>query len=276
MKTAKKFWAWLSVNWERTLFAVFGLVLFFKCFELVFANKITDAAVIFGLGFLAFIFANIARFKRFKGLGFEGELWEDKQKEAADLIERLRDVVSIYTREVVLGKVKAGRWGPSSNWKDRWALYDDLITRHSELGQKIDFSSLKKEIDDYFLFDMTSPQISKIRDAAIKGRQGAEQKIQQEFGSPVHDNEGYNKRRGQLNAIQYEFKNALEISTRDDLAKHVITVWSNTLEHLKKDFGIDAEIDPEICARLQTISNLYQSRPVKVTDELIRWADCEE
>lgn len=63
----------------------------------------------------------------------EAELWEDKQKEAADLIERLREVVSIYTREVIVGKVKAGRWGGKADWGEHWKLYDDLVTQHNVL-----------------------------------------------------------------------------------------------------------------------------------------------
>jgi hypothetical protein len=55
--------------------------------------------------FLQFFYSNLARFKRFKGLGFEAELWEDKQKEAADLIDRLKNVVAIYSREVVMAQV---------------------------------------------------------------------------------------------------------------------------------------------------------------------------
>jgi hypothetical protein len=276
MKKIRDLWNWLRTNWERALFTVVGLGFFVKCFDLVIRNSTTDAAVIFGLGFLSFIFANIARFKRFKGFGIEGELWENKQQEAADLIERLRDVVTIYTRELVLGKVKAGRWGPRSKWKDHWALYDELITQHAELGQKIDFSSLKNEIDTYFLFDMTRSEISKIRDAATNGRREAEQRIQREFGIPVHDNEGYNKRWQQLSAIQCEFRNAFDISKRNNLAEHVLTVWYDTKRRLKQDFDIDTDIEPEIYERLKAISKLYQARPVNVTAELIQWADHEE
>src|SRR5690606_38058585 len=147
-----------------------------------------------GLGFLSFIYANVARFKRFKGLGFEAELWEDKQKEAADLINQLKNVVSIYTREVVLGKVKAGRLGNGPDWKSHWQLYDDLVTQHGILGQRIDFSDVKKEMDDYFLFDMSMPGINKIREAALKGKGAAMEKINQEFGNPIRDIEGYGKR----------------------------------------------------------------------------------
>ena len=80
---------------------------------MIYIEQMTNAGIVFGLGFLSFIYANVARYKRFKGLGFEAELWEDKQKEAADLIDRLKNVVSIYTREVILGKVEGwtvGEW----------------------------------------------------------------------------------------------------------------------------------------------------------------------
>jgi hypothetical protein len=145
------FGKWLSANWERMLFVVVGLIFFGQCFYLVYGGKITEAAVIFGLGFLSFIYANIARFKRFKGLGFEAELWEDKKKEAADLIERLRDVVSIYTREVILGRITSGRFAGKADWKSHWKLYDDLVTQHNVLGQKIDFSNVKKGDGRLFL-----------------------------------------------------------------------------------------------------------------------------
>src|SRR5262249_29384759 len=128
------------------------------------------------------------------------ELWEDKQKEAADLIERLKNVVSIYTRELILGKVKSGRWGNGPDWKSYWQLYDDLVAQHAILGQRIDFSSLKKMMDDYFLFDMSMPEIEKIRAAAIKSKTAAMKKIDQEFGSPIRDNEGYSKRLEQYRA----------------------------------------------------------------------------
>ncbi len=156
----------------------------------------------FGLSFLSFIYANVARFKRFKGLGFEAELWEDTKQEATDLIARLRDVVSIYTREVLLGRVKSGRWSSKINWRDHWKLYDDLVIQHTKLGQNIDFSSVKKIIDDYFLFDMTMPEIEKLRLATNTARNSAVKAIEQEFGSPITDTTGYSERHRQLQAVK--------------------------------------------------------------------------
>jgi len=218
---------------------------------------------------------NVSRFKRFKGLGFEAELWEDKQKEAADLIERLREVVSIYTREVILGKVTAGRWSGKVDWAGHWKLYDDLVSQHNVLGQKIDFTSVKKVMDDYFLFDMTMPEISRIRESTNEGKGAAREKIAQEFGSPVRDIEGHNRRWEQFRAIPDDISDPFLISTKDDLARHALRILEETKERLKRDFDVDVEIDRIVTERLEAISKLYQSRPVKVTDELIAWGNRE-
>jgi hypothetical protein len=243
---------------------------------LIYIEKVTESAVVFGLGFLCFLYANVARFKRFKGLGFEAELWEDKQKEAADLIERLREVVSIYTREVILGKVASGRWSGKIDWADHWKLYDDLVAQHNVLGQKINFSGVKKVMDDYFLFDMTMPEIVKIREVANKGRSAAMQKINQEFGSPIRDNDGYRKRLEQYRALPDGIDDPFEISTKSDLSRHALNLWHDTKERLTRDFDVEVNIDPEVLERLEKISKLYQSRPVQVTDDLVSWANSKE
>lgn len=267
---------WFVTNWERVLFVIVGLVLLGASLTLIYQEKVTEAAAVFGLGFLSFLYANVSRFKRFKGLGFEAELWEDKQKEAADLIERLRDIVSIYTREVILGKVKAGRIGIAGKWNDHWKLYDDLVTQHNTLGQKVDFSDIKKEMDDTFLFDMTMPEISKLRAAMNKGKEAARQKIGQEFGSPVRDNEGHNRRWAQFHEMPEDIKDAFKISIKEDLARYALKVWQETKERLKRDFNVDTDVDQKVIDRLVTISKLYQSRPVQVTDEMIAWANRED
>jgi hypothetical protein len=275
MEIAKSMGKWFSTNWERMLFAVVGLAFLGTCFYLLYAEKVTEAAVVFGLGFLSFIYANVARFKRFKGLGFEAELWEDKQKEAADLIERLREIVSIYTREVILGKVTSGRSGVKVNWENHWKLYNDLVTRHTVLGQKIDFSDVKRVMDDYFLFDMTWREISKIEEAATKGKGTAMQKINQEFGSSSPDSEGYKKRLEQYDAVQVGIKDHFRTSTKSDLAGLALNAWHDTKERLRRDFDVEVDIDPRVHERLEKVSRLYQSRPVQVTNELIGWANGE-
>jgi len=45
---------------------------------------------VLGTGFLFVVLLLLAKFKRFKGFGFEAEMWEEKQKEAAALVEDLK------------------------------------------------------------------------------------------------------------------------------------------------------------------------------------------
>jgi Na+-transporting methylmalonyl-CoA/oxaloacetate decarboxylase gamma subunit len=45
---------------------------------------------VLGIGVLFMFLLLLAKFKRFKGLGFEAEMWEEKQEEAAALIDSLK------------------------------------------------------------------------------------------------------------------------------------------------------------------------------------------
>lgn len=252
-----------------------GLGLVFSSFSTItlWQGDITAASASFGLGFLSFIYANVARFKKFKGLGFEAELWEDKKKEAEHLIERLKEVVSIYTREIVLSKVKDGRWSDGDNWQERWKLYDVLVQQHTTLGQQINFSSLKKEVDDYFLFDMVMPQWEKCRKALNASNSNAHETINIRFGSPIRDSIGYGAELEKLRAINIHIEDPLSVSRRENLAEYALNLMIEAKDGFKSTFDVPFEIDTAVLHRLAAISKLYDDRPVKVNDELIAWAD---
>ncbi|WP_417844312.1 hypothetical protein [Thalassospira sp.] len=266
-------WKTIIEVWERILFSIVGFTLIIYALRLIYLEKITTASAVFGIGFLSFIYANVSRFKKFKGLGFEAELWEDKQKEAADLIDRLRFVVSIYTREIILGKVKQGRLGPANSWKDRWKLYNDLISEHTVLGQKIDFADVKKEMDDYFLFDLTYPRTDKIRRAISEKKNVAQQKIDAEFGTPIRDISKHRVRVTQLKSIKDRIENPLETSASGNLAQVYLNIFNTAKQTLKRDFDINLQIEDEIIETLEELSQLYQHRPVVITNRLIQLAD---
>ena len=100
LKLAKK-------HWEQAFFGIVGVAFLAFSFIGLLGGDVAGASATFAMAFFSFIYANISRFKRFKrfkGLGFEAELWEDKQKEAEQLIDRLKAVVSVYTREIVMGR----------------------------------------------------------------------------------------------------------------------------------------------------------------------------
>jgi hypothetical protein len=59
-------------------------------FVLAAFGNTASAGITYGAAVFCLIFAFLSRFKRFKGLGIEAELWEQKQEEAAALIDRLK------------------------------------------------------------------------------------------------------------------------------------------------------------------------------------------
>ena len=73
-----------------------------------------------------------------------------------------------------------------------------------------------------------------------------------------------------------DIKDPFYVSTTEELASRVLKVWQETKERLKRDFDVDANVDPKVIQRLEKISKLYQSRPVQVTNELITWANRED
>lgn len=262
----------LADNWQRFVFAVVGLVCLYYSFQFLRAGDVTSTSAVFAISFLSFLYSNLSRFKRFKGLGFEAELWEDKQKEAAELIDRLKDVVSVYTTEVVMNAVTRGRLSDGEIWADAWRLFDDLVEKHNALGQKIDFSALKKDMDDYFLFDLYHYSHKGIQHAFLKAKEQASEMVRKEFGPIISDMEGYAKRQQQANEIDYQIKDSFRGRATRNLAEEMLTLVQISQAKLDVDFGIDVSLPEQEMQRLRTIANLYRNRPVKITDELIGWA----
>ncbi|MBY5585335.1 hypothetical protein [Rhizobium leguminosarum] len=265
----------ISDNWQRVLFAAVGCIALYYSFLFVREGKVTEASAVFAIAFLSMLYSNLTRFKRFKGLGFEAELWEDKQREAADLIDRLKTVVSIYTNEIVMGSVRGSRLSDGPDWQKNWALFNGLVEQHQILGQKIDFSDLKKRIDDYFLYDMCMRNSKNIYRPVNNGINAAREKINKQFGSPIEDINGYNARLNELQSIERSPDNHFKIGQSENLAKRIIAIGEAAKLKLRQSFDVDIVLDGEALSRLTSIAHLYDHRPVKVTDVLISWAEKE-
>lgn len=256
-------------HWEQAFFGTVGLAFLTFSFVGLLNGDVAGSSATFAMAFFSFFYANISRFKRFKGLGFEAELWEDKQREAEQLIDRLKAVVSVYTREIVMGRVKRGRWGDGEDWSENWNVYSELVEKHSDLGQEIDFTDLKRSMDQYFILDMITPQVDGIRKPILDGRNKATKFIQEEFGSPIKDIAGYSGRIGQLNEIPENLENMFKISQEGDLAARVLDWGKVCQEKLEKNFSVKIEFDVEVIEALEDISRIYRAGPIVVTPELI-------
>lgn len=73
-------------------------------------NQTSTAGIVLGVGFLMLVLMLLAKFKRFKGFGFEAELWEEKQEEAAKLVERLKQLALVTCGPLVRVVSNIGHW----------------------------------------------------------------------------------------------------------------------------------------------------------------------
>ena len=73
-------------------------------------DKTGGATVTAGLCIGLCIFTFLYRFKRFKGLGFEGELWEQEMEKAAELRRALQDLSERVGESVFWHMGEGGRW----------------------------------------------------------------------------------------------------------------------------------------------------------------------
>lgn len=265
---------WVKKNLERLTIFGFGLVFFGFAVHNLWAGSLPDASAAFGMGFLCALYSSVARFKRFKGFGFEAELWEDKQREAEELIERLKGIVAIYSREIVLARVTQDRMDSGrGSWKERWKLFDEVTRGHEALGQKIDFSGLKAEVDTYFILDMAARLKEEIRMPILAGVTEAEGKIRAEFGAVVSDVERHSRKQAQLREVKTEQRGLFEVANNANVAERLLRWAQESQNALRSNFGVEITFDQDTLRKLREVSAAYQSRPVEVTGYLISLAD---
>jgi hypothetical protein len=264
---------WILANLQKIF--IFSIGLFFLVFSLCFfyMSDVAGGTATFVMFFLCLIYSNVSQFKRFKGLGFEAELWEDKQAEAAHLIDRLKGIVEVYTREIVMASVEAGRWGSRTTWRDRWKLYDELTSTHNALGQQIDFRLLKERVFKYMIFDGVSQAYAALRPRLQNARREALELIAEQFPQPVVDVAGYSMRNTQLNEIVLEVKNLLDATINGNSADSILNLLTNAKKAFADKFEIEVIYDVAEIENLQKLSVALNDPSLVVHDSLIELAE---
>jgi len=92
------------------------IALFYAGFKKVIEDKPTSATAAMSFGFLLIVMLTVSQFKHVKGFGFDAETWDQKQVEAAKLVDQLQGLTKATTRELVLVASKIGLWdnGPTN------------------------------------------------------------------------------------------------------------------------------------------------------------------
>lgn len=250
-----------SVSLERMFFRLLACgLLMFSIVRLV-QDNLPSATLAVGMSIMAWALSDVRRFKRLAGLSFEAEFVEIK-KEADDLLDRLKDVLEVFTREVIIGRVTGSRiGGTDDSWKAHWKLYDELLEKQKELGQNIDFASIKREMDAWFIHDMIRKASRRIYESIAMGLTSARYRSNDEPSRVEF-----------LNSPRANPPVALEIAAKQDPAEYVI-VWATEWQQFLVDhYNLNVELDQGELATLRRISELYKSGPLPVTEETLRLA----
>jgi hypothetical protein len=97
-------------NYIRFVVVIFAVGLFVVATYLYLSGATASATSAMGFVFLLVVVLTISNYKRIKGFGFEAEMWEEKQVQAAKLIDRLELLSKATTQQVALIAAKLGLW----------------------------------------------------------------------------------------------------------------------------------------------------------------------
>lgn len=88
----------------------FAVVLFCIATYLFAREKSVPASAAMGFVFLFIVVLSLSKFKHVNGFGFEAETWDQKQVEAAGLVEKLKTLTEATSQQVALVASKLGLW----------------------------------------------------------------------------------------------------------------------------------------------------------------------
>lgn len=263
-------WKLLVENTEKWLFRLLAVGLFgFALFNLQ-QLQVPEFAALFAVAFFCWFYANIARFKRFKGFGFEAELWEDKQREAVRLIDRLKVLVGLYSGELLSINITKGRWGSGRHlWREVAELYSRLEEEHSRLGADIDLGEARIRLKTYFVFDAIQLRLRKLREIVEEGISQARMIIESEFGPENTDQDGRSRRLAQVNEVRStpSDEEPIRLAERSALATEVLTWIEKSTSSLKTNFGVVVNVPPDMLSELRLLQTIELGGPIELDEK---------
>jgi hypothetical protein len=101
---------------------------------LAFTDRSGSAVTAWGIGFLLVILLLLTKFKRFKGFGFEAELWEQKQVEAVALIDQMKSLSKLISRQMASVASRVGIWDSALSMAELAEFVDELQQHMTAIG----------------------------------------------------------------------------------------------------------------------------------------------
>lgn len=108
-----------------------------------FQDKTASSTAAFGFGFLLIILLLLSKFKRFKGFGFTAEMWDEKQIEAAKLVDRLKVTSESLVQQASVLAANLGMMNAGLTLPQKAHLFAQLL----EVGKRTEIS--EQQLSNY-------------------------------------------------------------------------------------------------------------------------------
>lgn len=249
-----------------------GFALIFLGVYFLFKKDAASGTVSAAVGLMLIFLSRISEFKRFKGWGFEAEMWDDKLLEAERLMDSMKSIAKIASREIVLQSVKSGRFGNGKRWEDHWRLFEEIRATQGGLLTPQSVKEIRKSVDRWFLHDMISNEFGSLVEIVNKGADLARRKIRENGGD-------FEKRTVSFDAdLQSVFRGKRHSVGLFELAGEgpfveALNKWWHDAKSLLEKYDVQIEIPPEIQSKLDTFKALEGLPEMPVTPALISAAD---
>lgn len=245
----EKFYIWL--------FAGICCVLLGFGFHYLLKDDVSVAATLFCLALAFSVFGNLSRFKRFKGFGFEMEVWNDVQEQADALVSKHEKIIAIHTKEILWNAVMMGRWsdGQDDDWKRVYGAFNEIV---GEVGVRGNFSELRQNMDRMCIGDIVYDIATVFGRYCKVNYQKAIDFINQRHPSPVTDHLGFND----LHHVLSETNTG---PFGDQLTQDTASLFLKEIGRIelifRETFDIDDRFDPSAVRILEEASRLYNASP---------------
>ncbi len=118
----------------RIVISIVGVYLFVVGGKIAVEDKTSSAMACFSFGFLLITLSIVSKFKHFEGFGFKAELWEEKQLEAARLVDTLRDTAFTVGKQLVYVADHVGKPFTMPKAVDMVLLENDIAKMLKNIG----------------------------------------------------------------------------------------------------------------------------------------------
>lgn len=249
------------------MFFLIGVAFLALTLNLVFEETAGEALAPGILSLLSFFLAN-PQFKRLEFFGIKMEKLEKQQQQAEHLIQRLRRIVELYSSEIVLQKVKSGRWQGDSNWSEVWSLYKELAAQHSSLELELDMRDAGLVLRTYLLFDIFMKHHAEIEKPMREIRSEAGRIVNQRYPQADYSNTAFAAEMA-LISMPRRHQTPFELAKERRLARTLLEEYSLTSETMKRHFNLDFVPAPEVLQLIKRMADLELQQEFEITSDLI-------